>query len=612
MKKIFFILFSIFASLNPINTDTLFSVFDRTAEASSLYYILDASGSMWGRVDGEMKIEAARNSMTKLMNQMPEDMLFGLTVYGQQRKGDCSDIVELIPLGKTDRSKAIEMVEKIKPKGKTPIAATIEKTVQTLNTKINTHKNKKQPKTQDTSQNPVKTDGEQATIVLISDGIETCEGDPCASTAALKSAGINFIMHVVGFDVDKNASEQLACIAQAGGGKYFSTQNAGELLSALSQVHKSIIEKVSITELKQNSPEVAGSDSLSKNLPPLPAKIEQKITKNSKSVRIKATGPGKIKFRHDSWLKTPYSWKLIAPETGEEMGKFSTLETTLVTPGVYQLVWDQYQHESSDVVLTEVVNVEPGKTVEIPLLTAIELNLPSWIAPPYYWGLKDTQTLERVVTFTKLEPFLVPAGEYEVVWRQGEHSAQEVALQKVNIIPDRLNRVTVGTSINPVKAEWVQEKVHYWGLKPIDKTNAAISSGNTKEFVACFSDNFAPQLVPPGKYQFIYDISEHGSSDSVLGEIDVVEGVMNDFHINTGIKLIPSQGMEPPYFIEFIALNLTGGEINKVRLNGSFGPVALKPGQYKINYRQKEHGSSTMTIIEKLDLEEGNLVEIEL
>ncbi|MBF0228306.1 MAG: VWA domain-containing protein [Desulfamplus sp.] len=596
-------------------------------EASSLYYILDGSGSMWGRVDGQMKIQAARDTMKNLISKMPDEILYSLTVYGNLKKGDCSDITEIIPFGKIDHAKAIELIRTINPKGKTPIAATIEKTIKNLKAQ-NSHD---------------KTEVETTTIILISDGIETCGGSPCEITTQLKSSGINFVIHVVGFDVDKEASEQLACIANAGGGRYFSTKNADELLSILSTVQRSVIDKksISITEKVEQNPINNKEAILSSKTPKVEnivtTPVEQKIIERSKSVRIKAKGPGKITFKHDSWLKKPYSWKLIDPETGEEKAKFSTLETTIIAPGSYQVVWDQYEHESSDVPLTEVIRVDSGKTVEIPLMTAIQLNIPSWVDKPQYWGLRDPQTLENIVMFTKFEPLLVPAGEYDIIWRQGEHSSKEVAIQRVNIVPDIINNITISTSINTIPAEWVDKKIHYWGLKRSeikDSTNLGFipTNSNNEDFVAWFSDKFAPQLVPSGKYHLIYDLSEHGSSDSILGEIEVVEGKMNEFKVNTGVKLIPPQGMKPPYLVEFIQLNrdkiddnkegktieednlnnIDEDKLSKVIISGSFGPIALKPGIYKINYRQEEHGASTMTIVDELELEAGNLIEIEL
>lgn len=544
-------------------------LFTHQGNATSLYYILDGSGSMWGRVDGKMKIQAAQEVMTQLINDMPADIDSGLTVYGHTKKGDCTDITELISLGEFDRQRAIRIINAIKPKGKTPLADSIT-----------------------TSVNAVKDRDDDVTLVLVSDGIETCGGDPCAVTRALKESGVTFIMHVVGLDVDKKASEQLACIAAAGGGKYFSSGNGAELLSALSTVQKSVVEKTEIV-----IPDIVAQAE--------PERIEQKITESSASIRIKAKGPGRITFQHHPWLQSPYYWKLIDPETGEEKGRFSSLETTLVEPGEYQIVWDQYEHGSSEVMLAEVVKVVSGKTAVVPLYTAIRLTLPSWVQEPRYWGLRDPETNETLATFNRFEPFLVPAGKYDLIWRQGEHSSQEVAVQQVDIKADTLNDVKIFTAFNPVAADWVQKKIHYWGLQQVD-------NADSRKWVAWFSGGFSPQLVPVGRYKIIFDLSEHGSSDSVLGEVEVKSGAMNEFKINTGFSFIAPKELASPYFIDFIELDSSGQEIGKVRLSGSFGPMALKPGIYKIDYRQDQHGGSTMTIVDSFELQAGNLVEIEL
>jgi len=67
----------------------------------------------------------------------------------------------------------------------------------------------------------------------VTDGKDTCEGDPCELVRKLKKIGVNFVMHVIGFDVSKKDKAQLECIAQAGDGSYYPAQNAGDFLSAL-------------------------------------------------------------------------------------------------------------------------------------------------------------------------------------------------------------------------------------------------------------------------------------------------------------------------------------------------------------------------------------------
>ena len=549
----------------------LFCLCHIPAEAALLYYILDGSGSMWGRVNGEMKIVAARKVLTQLIMEMPDDIEYGLTVYGHRKKGNCKDIEEIIPPAQGDRTVAVKAIETIIPKGKTPIAASISQVAQRL-----------------------KGRESEVTIVLISDGIETCDGDPCAVTKALKEAGIKFVIHTVGLDVDREASRQLTCIAKAGDGRYFSASNASELLESLSIVQKSVVEKTPVTMPEAPEQKV----------------IKQAVSSSSKSVRIKVNRPGKIRFVTPSWLKKPRYWALIDPETGKEKGRFNSLGTTVVPVGEYQIAWRQYEHGSNVVTLGEVVRIRAGETVEVPLATSIRLNVPSWVKSPRYWALKDTETGARILQTNKLEPFLAPAGEYDLVWCQSEHHAIPVTLMRVRLEPDRLNDITVSTAFHPVPAQWVQKKVNYWGLR-------SDTEHGTGKWIARFKGFFTPQLVPSGRYRFVYSLSEHGTSESFLGHVEIKTDAMNEFQLNTGVAFILPQGEKPPYLVEIISLTKQGKPVGKVKLHGrylgeNFGHIALAPGTYRIKYRQKEYGATTITLVDSFDLPDGVIAEIEL
>ncbi len=549
------------------------------SHATSLYYILDGSGSMWGRVDGETKIVAAQKVMIGLVDAMPTEVAVGLTVYGHKRKGDCSDITEIIPLGPLDREQAVQAIRSIKPKGRTPIADSIKQVVDNL-----------------------KGQEDETTIVLVSDGIETCGGDPCAVTKSLKDTGIKFIIHTVGFDVDKKASEQLACIARVGGGSFFSVANAQDLLETLTTVQKSVVSKTPVVVPPP---------------PSVPEQIIQKTTSSSTSLKIKVKRPGKITFSLPSWwsslplgMQTPKSWKLIDPETGEEKGTFNSLKGTKVPAGEYQIVWQQHAHRTSPLILSEVVTVKAGEESVVPLLTSMQFNLPSWVKEPYNWKLIDPETGEDVYKSSLLEPCLVPAGEYTLVWRQDAHYSKDVLLPPVNLEVDKLNIIEVSTAFNPVPADWMPKRVYSWELREI-------SEDGKGETVVKFADDFDQQLVPPGKYHFVYHFSNHGTSDSLLGEVEIAAGKMNEFMINTGASFILPEGEPLPYYVEFIELDKNGNEGKKVWLKGGYlretlGPIALSPGTYKINYQQKQHNSSIITIVESFALPAGNMVELEL
>ena len=533
-----------------------------SADKSLIFYILDGSGSMWGRVDGKPKIQVAKEVMNTLLTETPDDIQCGIMVYGHRKKGDCSDIEIIVPVGKLDRKAAIGKIKRIAPKGKTPISDSISMAIE-----------------------EIKGTEYAATIVLVSDGIETCGKDPCALTKSLKESGINFVMHVVGFGVKGGAAKQLACIAEAGGGKYFSSSNAADLLAALNQIKESVVEKKEIKAAPV----------------PEPAPVEQKISKKSTSIRIKAKGPGTISLKHDAWLKPPRYWKLIDPETGDEKARFQGLEDQIVPPGEYQIVWRQSEHGHGDVTLGEVITVESRKTTEAILKTGIRPVTPTWVKPPRFWGLRDPATQKVTAQFKPLETQIVPSGEYELIWRQSEHGAKTLMLGKVIIEPDKVAEAQLTTALNPVPADWLPKKLRFWELQDVKSGKPA----------AWFGMGFDPQLVPPGTYRFIYRKNEHYSSNSDLGDVRVQEGKMNEFPINTGVKLVPQPGMKPPYRIKFIELNDKGEEIRTVLLRESFDPMPLKPGTYKITYQQKDHGS-ILTIVDSFDLPAGALVEVEL
>ena len=172
--------------------------------------VLDGSGSMWGQIDGKAKITIAKDVLGELLADLPAERRLGLMAYGHNRKGDCADIEKLAPIG-TDREAIAAAVKGISPKGKTPMADSIKLAAEEL-----------------------QYTERKATVILISDGIETCEPDPCGVAAALEAAGADFTAHVIGFGVtEENDQAQLRCLAENTGGKFVSASNADELGQAL-------------------------------------------------------------------------------------------------------------------------------------------------------------------------------------------------------------------------------------------------------------------------------------------------------------------------------------------------------------------------------------------
>ena len=183
-------------------------------DETDLILILDGSNSMWGQIDGINKIVIARESVGTLIDDLPESTNVGLIAYGHRRESDCDDIETLVPVGPIDKRALKTTINSVNPKGKTPITSSINSALQLVR------------------------DPTPASIVLISDGLETCDMDPCGAVKSAKQSGIPFVLHVIGFDVANEDTAQLECAAQEGDGLYLSAENAAELSAALESAYE--------------------------------------------------------------------------------------------------------------------------------------------------------------------------------------------------------------------------------------------------------------------------------------------------------------------------------------------------------------------------------------
>ncbi|MCU9840317.1 VWA domain-containing protein [Ruegeria sp. WL0004] len=102
------------------------------AGAASAILVLDASGSMWGQIEGAAKIEIACRIASDLLATLPADQPLGLMVYGHRRKGGCSDIKTLALPAPGNRTAIAEAVAGLKPKGKTPMLDAVRQAAEAL------------------------------------------------------------------------------------------------------------------------------------------------------------------------------------------------------------------------------------------------------------------------------------------------------------------------------------------------------------------------------------------------------------------------------------------------------------------------------------------------
>jgi Ca-activated chloride channel family protein len=179
------------------------------AQPGDTLIILDASGSMNERIRGESKIVIARRAVRELVESLPDNTRLGLVVYSHRRNA-CDDIELLIPPAPLDKPAFIAAVDALKPNGRTPVAASIEFAALALNYTKN-----------------------KASIILVSDGEETCGGDPCATAKKLSENAAGLTIHAVAFDLTARQARAFACVASTTKGRFLQANDAATLKDAL-------------------------------------------------------------------------------------------------------------------------------------------------------------------------------------------------------------------------------------------------------------------------------------------------------------------------------------------------------------------------------------------
>jgi Mg-chelatase subunit ChlD len=182
--------------------------------------IMDASNSMTGMIGKETKMAAARRVLNQTIEGLPETMNVGLRVYGHRYATDdydnaCRDTELVVPVGPIDKAALTGWVDKIQTKGRTPLVLSVLEAIKDFEKIPN------------------------GSIVLVTDGIESCKGDIKSIAPAIKEAGLELKVNIVGFDIkEAEGRQELESIARSTGGRYLDARNADELMGALGQTLK--------------------------------------------------------------------------------------------------------------------------------------------------------------------------------------------------------------------------------------------------------------------------------------------------------------------------------------------------------------------------------------
>ncbi|MDD3741904.1 MAG: VWA domain-containing protein, partial [Bacteroidales bacterium] len=189
--------------------------------------IFDASTSMMERWEGTVKFEKARELLFELLDslesvQQTQKLEVALRIYGHQSvtpPPDCRDSKLEVSFGENTINLIREKMKIISPKGVTPIAYSLG---------------------QSEGDFPPCDDCRNI-IILITDGLETCEGDPCEVSLALQKKGVVLKPYIIGVDIDIELVDMLKCM-----GNYFNAADAEQFRQAINTIVTQVTNLTSV------------------------------------------------------------------------------------------------------------------------------------------------------------------------------------------------------------------------------------------------------------------------------------------------------------------------------------------------------------------------------
>lgn len=312
------------------------------AEPSSVALVLDASGSMNGKLSGGMpKIDAAKAAVADFVSKVDPGVNLAFRAYGHgshRSKRNCRDTQLIVDFARAgDNGAAILASAKgLKARGYTPITYVLGLAADDLRPTAGKH-----------------------VIVLVSDGKETCKGDPCLLAQKLAAADAALTIHTIGFGVDATTERQLRCIAGKGRGKYFAAND----ISALSNSMSSAVEKADAEASRDPQPKGDGRDAKGKleirgadRHAVLDAETGKEVTRISYTKTIDAVPAGLYNVKFDNGL-----WKSVEVRANE---------TTVLSPAILKIEngtrHDIVDQETGEIVSTVSRTTDGGKAVLIP------------------------------------------------------------------------------------------------------------------------------------------------------------------------------------------------------------------------------------------------------
>jgi hypothetical protein len=289
-------------------------------ETRSIALVLDASGSMNARLaGGGTRIDAAKAAVAAFVGKLDPSIRIGYRVYGHQsptKARNCKDTELLVGFGPASANRAaiLAKTKGVRARGYTPITYVIQLAAADIG---------KEPGTR--------------TIVLVSDGKETCAGDPCAAAKALAAADARLVIHTIGFNVDAAARYQLQCIARVARGTYSDATGAADLGASLGKVAAA-------------KPEPK----------PAPKPPQAKPPQSKTTITVTRPKPGRLQIKNPDFR----GHRVTEAETGKDFGVFSNMTFMDLPAGIYNVAFGPTVWRSVEVRAGETTVLEPG-TIEV-------------------------------------------------------------------------------------------------------------------------------------------------------------------------------------------------------------------------------------------------------